>query len=56
MAFQITYLVSIGFNRLHAEENIYIRKDDTIYVIIGVYVDDLVIASNSIASIRKTIL
>ena len=50
-----TYLVSIGFNRLQAEPNIYIRKDGAIYVIIGVYVDDLPIASNSIASIRKTI-
>ena len=50
-----TYLVSIGFNSLQAEPNIYIRKDGAIYVIIGVYVDDLPIASNSIASIRKTI-
>ena len=57
MAFQITYkyLVSIGNNPLQVEPNIYIHKDGTIYVIIGVYVDDLPIASNSIASIRKTI-
>ena len=33
--------MSINFRRLQAEPNLYIRKEGSDYVIIGVYVDDL---------------
>ena len=45
-----TFLMSINFRRLQAEPNLYIRKEGSDYVIIGVYVDDLPIASNSTTS------
>ena len=45
-----TFLMSINFQRLQAEPNLYIRKEGSDYVIIGVYVDDLPIASNSTTS------
>ena len=50
-----TYLESIGFKRLQAEPNLYIRKEGKIFILLGVYVDDLPIASNSITAMRKTI-
>ena len=50
-----TFLMSINFWRLQAEPNLYIRKEGSDYVIIGVYVDDLPIASNSTTSMRKAI-
>mgnify|MGYP000385546506 FL=1 len=50
-----TFLVSINFRRLQAEPNLYIRKEEDNYVMIGVYVDDLPIASNSTTSMRKAI-
>ena len=50
-----TFLMSINFRRLQAEPNLYIRKEGSDYVIIGVYVDDLPIASNSTTSMRKAI-
>ena len=50
-----TYLESIGFTRLQAEPNLYIRKEGNVFVILGVYVDDLPIASNSIRAMKKTI-
>ena len=41
-----TYLEAIGFRGLQAEPTLYIRKEHTNFVIIGVYLDDLPIASN----------
>ena len=42
-----TYLEAIGFRCLQAEPTLYIRKEHTNFVIIGLYVDDLPIASHS---------
>jgi hypothetical protein len=50
-----TYLTSIGFVRLQAEPNLYIRKEDSVFTIIGVYVDDIPIASNSSIHMKKAI-
>ena len=49
-----TYLESIGFTRLQAEPNLYIRKEGNVFVILGVYVHNLPIASNSISAMKKT--
>ena len=53
VAFQITHLFC--FHWLQPQPNIYIHKEGNIYVIIGVYVDNLPIASNSLTSICNTI-
>ena len=50
-----TNLVSIGFNHFQVEQNIYICKEGTIYLIIGVYVNDLPITSNCITSMHGAI-
>ena len=50
-----TYLEYIGFKRLQSEPNLYIRKEGNIFVIMGVYVDDLPIASNSKDALKKAI-
>ena len=50
-----TYLESIGFKRLEAKPNLYISKEGKTFILLGVYVDDLPIASNSINAMRKTI-
>ena len=47
-----SYLVKIKFKRLSSEPNLYIRKDGQSFIILGVYVDDLPIASNSIEALR----
>ena len=47
--------MSINFRCLQAEPNLDIRKEESDYVIIGVYVDDLPIAFNSTTSMRKAI-
>ena len=49
------YLTSIGFMRIQAEQNLYIRKEDSFFTIIGVYVDDIPIASNSTSHMKKAI-
>ena len=50
-----TYLESIGFRRLQAEPTLYIRKEHTNFVIIGVYVDDFPIASNTTKFMQQDI-
>ena len=50
-----TYLETIGFKRLQAEPNLYIRKEGKFFVILGVYVDDLPIASNCGNALKKVI-
>jgi hypothetical protein len=49
------YLTSIGFVRLQAEPNLYIRKEDSFFTTIGVYVDNIPIASNSSSHMKKAI-
>ena len=48
-----SHLIKIMFKRLASEPNLYIRKDGNIFVILGVYVDDLLIASNSIEALHE---
>ena len=50
-----TYLESIGFKRLQAEPNLYIRKEGKTFILFGVVSYDLLIASNSIGAMRKII-
>ena len=42
-----TYLEAIGFRCLQAETTLYVWKEHTNFFIIGIYVDDFPIASNS---------
>ena len=49
------YLTSIGFVCLQAEPNLYICKEDSFFTTIGVYVDDIPIASNSTSHMKKAI-
>ena len=42
-----SFLIKVGYHRLNNEPNIYIRKAKCNFVIIGVYVDDLPLISNS---------
>ena len=46
------YLVSIGFNRAHADHSLYVRKSDTGIVVITIYVDDLIIVGDSAMEIE----
>ena len=48
-----SHLIKIMFKRLASEPNLYIRKYGNIFVILGVYVDDLLIASNSIEALHQ---
>mgnify|MGYP002775250692 FL=1 len=48
-----SHLIKIMFKRLASEPNLYIRKVGNIFVILGVYVDDLLIASNSIEALHE---
>ena len=48
-----SHLIKIIFKRLASEPNLYIRKVGNIFVILGVYVDDLLIASNSIEALHE---
>ena len=50
-----SYLVKIKFKRLSSEPNLYIRKDGQTFIILGVYVDFLAIASNNIEALRHAI-
>ena len=42
-----SFLINVGYNRLKNEPNIYLRKTNTTFIIIGVYVDDIPLISNS---------
>ena len=48
-----TYLIKITFKQLASKEKLDIRKDGNIFVILGVYVNDLLIASNSIEALYQ---
>jgi hypothetical protein len=42
------YLVSIGFTKNKANSNVYILKKDSSYMILAIYVDDTILASNNL--------
>ena len=46
-------LVKIKFKRLASEPNLYIRKTWNIFLILGVYVDNLLIATNSLEALHQ---
>jgi hypothetical protein len=48
-----TYLETIGFKHLEAKPNLYSRKEGKMFLIVGVYVDDLPIASNCGNALKK---
>jgi hypothetical protein len=45
-------LTDLGFNALSADTCFYLRWQDSVYTIIALYVDDLLIASNSIQGVN----
>ena len=47
-----SFLMNANYDRLKNEPNIYIRKTDNTFVIIGVYVDDIPLISNSKLSLN----
>jgi hypothetical protein len=47
-----SYLVKIKFKWLSSKPNLYARKDRQTFIILGVYVDDLLITSNNIEALR----
>jgi hypothetical protein len=52
------FLKSIGFNQSQADQCVYVYRDKSVTTIIAVYVDDLVIMSNSktaIAEVKQTL-
>ena len=48
------YLQSIGFTRGTADHSIYVRRSGQELVILTVYVDDLLIASNQMDAVKRT--
>ena len=43
------FLIKCGYNRLKSEPNIYFRKSTSNFIILGVYVDDFPLLSNSLS-------
>ena len=44
-----TFLIKCGYSRLKSEPNIYLRKSASNFIILGVYVDDFPLLSNSLS-------
>jgi hypothetical protein len=42
------YLVLIGFTKKSTNSNVYILKKDSSYMILGIYVDDIILTSNNL--------
>jgi hypothetical protein len=50
----ITHLLHIGYNKCNGDPNIYIwRTKDGIFILLGLYVDDLVIVSPNLAYLEQ---
>ena len=47
------YLISQGFTQLAADHSIYIRRDEKTLAIIALYVDDLILLTDTVESIQK---
>ena len=48
------YFESIGLKKSYADPNIYVLKNDMLYLIIALYVDDLILVSNKLRFLLTT--
>jgi hypothetical protein len=50
-----THLLDIGYNKCNGDPNVYIRRTkDGIFILLGLYVDDLVIVSPNLAYLEQS--
>lgn len=46
------YLQALGYVSIHADSNVYIKREGTNFVAVAVYVDDIIVMSNSLRMIH----
>ncbi len=47
------YLINIGFENVDADQNVYIKHEGSLLVLLGLYVDDCVMMRNDITLLGK---
>ncbi len=48
------YLINIGFKSVDANQNVYIKHEGSLFILLGLYVDDCVVMKNDITLLEKT--